>query len=867
MLPEGFLTFLFTDIEGSILLWERFPEEMGAALARHDEILRTAIESNKGHVFKTVGDAFCAVFESSEDAAKAALAAQAEILAQDWSPLNDLRVRIAIHSGEAELRQEDYYGPVLNRIARLLATAHGRQIVLSQAAVDNLKVPLNLTDLGSHRLKDLQQPEHVWQLSHPGLPETFPPLRSLRTFANNLPIQVSSFVGRVRELAEVRELLKNATLLTLVGAGGTGKTRLALQLAAEVLEDFPDGVWLVELAAVSNPDRVPKVLSNVLGVREEPGRSLVESISEYLRPKRTLIVLDNCEHLLEASARLAESLVLACPNLKVLTTTREALGVVGEQVYQVPTLGVPDEDDSEAGIEGYESVRLFNERARSHQPGFALNASRASAVAQVCRQLDGLPLAIELAAARIRVLPVERIAERLDDRFQLLSGGSRTALPRQQTLRALIDWSYDLLTPRDQTVLGRLSIFAGGWSLEAAEAVCSDDVLSTTEIFEALASLVDKSLVIFESEDDEGRYRLLQTVRQYAQETLDPQEFERISFRHRDFFLSLAEESRKWTNSPSAAIWLDRLEREYENLLEAMAYCHADPFGGEKELRFNGALQRFWNVRGYIREGRECCLRALTHPGAQAHTIARADALNGAGNLADNQGDYPDAISLYEESLAIRRELNDENGIAGLLCNLGIVADRVGDYPRARILLEESRAGFKKLGNKIGEVIALTNMANVPLHLGNPEEARALFQECAELCRQQANSAILLHPTFGLGEVAIRQGKLDEAQKYLQESLALCIEVGNHALTAAALQHFAEIAFLRGNYPRAAKLLGGADDLRQKIGVAPTPFHREQMQKFATQLIHAMGNAEYQNAHAEGKRQPQEEILAYALET
>jgi predicted ATPase/class 3 adenylate cyclase len=526
-LPSGTVTFLFTDIEGSTRLWERHPEAMRTALARHDALLRQAIESRGGHVFKTVGDAFCAVFSSAPDAARASLDAQRALHAADWDAVGAVRVRMALHTGEADERGGDYFGPALNRVARLLAIGHGGQVLVSSAAEaaihGALSAEASLRDWGSHRLKDLQEPEHVYQLCAPDLPaEEFPPLRSLQAFANNLPVQATSFIGRERDIAEIQRLLSSARLLTLNGAGGVGKTRLALQAAADLLETYGDGVWLVELAPLADPDLVPQTVAFALGVREEPGRPFTQTLADYLRNKKLLLLLDNCEHLVDACARLADTLLRSCPDLQILATSREALGVPGERTYRLPSLGLPDPARLPPMdvLAQFESVRLFRERAQLHQPAFAVTAANAPALAQVCHRLDGIPLAIELAAARVRSLPVEQIAARLDDRFRLLTGGSRTALPRQQTLRALMDWSYGLLTDGEKTLLRRVSVFSGGWTLEAAETVCAGDGVDDWEILDLLTRLVDKSLIVYEERDGEARYRLLETVRQYAQERL-----------------------------------------------------------------------------------------------------------------------------------------------------------------------------------------------------------------------------------------------------------------------------------------------------------------------------------------------------------
>ena len=536
--PTGTVTFLFTDIEGSTKIWEDHPDAMGPALARHDDLLRWSIEDNGGFVFNTVGDAFCAAFPTAGPALEAALASQLALTAEPWGTEVPLRVRLALHTGSAEERDGDYYGPTLSRVARLLAAAHGGQVLISAAtqelARDQLPADASLRDLGEASLKDLARPERVFQLLHPALAADFPALRSLDNPAlpNNLPQQLTSFIGRGKELAEIRALLGGTRLLTLTGAGGSGKSRLSLQAAADVLDQYEGGVWFVKLASLTDPALVPQTVADALGVSEEAGKASVRTLTDWLRPRRLLLVLDNCEHLIAACAALAAELLRACPGVHLLASSREPLGVAGEQAYRVPSLSLPDPKKGETAValSQYEAVSLFIERARAVRADFAVTDANAPAVAQVCFRLDGIPLAIELAAVRVRSLSVEDINARLNDRFRLLTGGARDMLPRQQTLRALIDWSYDLLTEQEKTLLRRLSVFAGGWTLAAAEAVgpgegATGGVIEDWEVLDLLTSLVDKSLVVYEEGADGGaRYRLLETIRHYGRE---PSEGER----------------------------------------------------------------------------------------------------------------------------------------------------------------------------------------------------------------------------------------------------------------------------------------------------------------------------------------------------
>jgi class 3 adenylate cyclase len=489
-LPSGTVTFVFSDIEGSTKLWEQHPDAMKTALEKHDSLLRQAVESGSGHIIKSTGDGMHAVFEAATDAICAMIRAQQALQAEAWDEIKPhrVKVRMGVHSGEAQLRAGDYFGGALNRTARLMSVGHGGQVLLSNAAaellLDRLPPDTTLRDLGEHHLKDLVRPEHVFQLVHPALDAEFPPLQTLDSFPNNLPVQLTSFVGRERELGEARQQLSSARLLSLIGPGGTGKTRLSLQLGAEMVGAYPDGVWFVELALLADAALIPQAIASVVGIREQMGMPLIDLLTDYLRAKRVLLILDNCEHLVQASAKLADQLLHACPDLKIIASSREALSIRGETIHRVPSLSLPEPDQVTAeALTHSEAVQLFFERAVAVSPKFVLTDKNARFVAQICRRLDGIPLALELAAARVTVLAPDQIASRLDDRFKLLTGGGRTDVPRQQTLRAMIDWSYEILSEPEQTLLRRLSVFSGTWTFEAAEAICLDlEVLDLLKI-------------------------------------------------------------------------------------------------------------------------------------------------------------------------------------------------------------------------------------------------------------------------------------------------------------------------------------------------------------------------------------------------
>jgi predicted ATPase/class 3 adenylate cyclase len=668
-LPTGTMTFLFTDIEGSTRLWAQQPEAMDPAVSRHFALAAEIVVQHDGIVVKhrLEGDSLFAVFPRALDAVAAAAALQRALHAEPWPAAISLRVRIAVHTGDAVVRDGDYLGAVVNRCARLRSAAHGGQVLLSSVTQElvrgHLSQGLSLRDLGAHRLKDQLEPEHIFQLLHPDLPADFPPLRSLQAFVHNLPRQLTSFIGRDGEMAEIKQLLSKTALLTLTGAGGCGKTRLALQVAADVLEEFEEGVWLVELAALADSTLVPQTVAAALGVREEPGRPLTETLIDYLRPRQVLLLLDNCEHLLSASAQLADTSLRACPRLRVLVTSREGLGIAGETTYRVPSLSLPDLQHLPpvAALSQFEATRLFVDRAAAAVPSFTLNEQNAPSVAEVCYRLDGIPLAIELAAARVKALPVEQITRRLDDRFRLLTGGSRAALPRQQTLRATIDWSYDLLSEAERMLLRRLSVFAGGWTLEAAEAVGAGEGINDDEVQELLTTLVEKSLVLYEEQRGEARYRLLETVRQYSRERLlESGEMQVVCSRHASFYLNFAEQAEPELRRSDQVGWLNRLDVEHDNLRAALEWSLLGDNQGEVGLRLAGALWWFWLVRSHFTEGRNW-LDAAVSRAVDAPAPDQVKVLNGAAYLArrvnsSEQRHWPGRRSLRQPNWRTSRE-------------------------------------------------------------------------------------------------------------------------------------------------------------------------------------------------------------------
>jgi predicted ATPase/class 3 adenylate cyclase len=821
-LPAGTVTFLFTDIEGSTRLWQRQPEGMKTALARHHEILKQAIESSGGYVFQIVGDAFCAAFHTVSAGVGAALAAQRALASEPWSDATPIRVRMAVHTGTAEVHAGEHTsgeyvsGLTLSHAARLLSVGYGGQILVSTAAQqmlhDDGTARVELRDLGVHRLRDIAGAEHIFQVVAPGLPTAFPALASLETVPNNLARQLTSFVGRKREIAEVQRLLAETRLLTLTGPGGSGKTRLALEAASGLLAGYPGGVWMLELAPVTDPALVPQVLATTLGVREEAGRTVLAIAIDHLRTRRALLVLDNCEHLIDACAQLADALLRACQDVKVLASSREPLSLTGEVVFRVPPLSLPDPRQMPPleHVTDYEAIRLFVDRAVAAKPDFALTEANASVTAKVCERLDGIPLAIELAAARVRTLSIQQIAGHLDERFRLLTGGSRTALPRHQTLRGLIDWSHGLLVDHERALFRRLSAFIGGWTLDAAVAVCAFDGVERHDAVDLLGRLVDKSLVLMDDRDGEARYRMLETIREYGLEKLaDSPDEETMRARHSEFWVGFAEAAEPRLQRSEQVAWLARLDDDHDNMRAALRWS-LDRDEIEPALRLGAALVPFWDTRGYVREGREWVDALLAKAGAspaQALTTqgrrALAKVFDGAARMRARWSEFADNLDLQTRALQVWRELGDTRGIAEALNNLGDVSRLRGDRARSKEFVEEGLALFRGLGDKRGIAHALILRAELAADEGDHARARSLFEESVPLFEVIQDRRGLSHALVSLGGILTKQGDDRRAETLYSRSLALAEELDDKHAVATALRSLGAAAHHRQDHARA----------------------------------------------------------------
>ena len=866
---QGLYAFLATDVEGSTRLWEGQPQAMSAALVRHDALLRETVEAHGGEIFKTVGDGVFASFPGVAGGVAATLDAQRRLAAQEWPTDRPIRVRMAVHAGPVETRDNDFFGPTVNRLARLLSIGHGGQVLLSETAAalvrDALPAGASLTPMGRHRLKDLDATETVSMLAHADLESAFPALRSLDSLPNNLPRQLTSFVGREREREEVAAFLARSALVTLTGAGGTGKTRLAAQVAADALEEFPDGVWLVELAAIPDPALVPQAVATVLGVREGSGLSPAKALVEALRDRRTLLVLDNCEHLVGACAALADEALRAAPGLKVLATSREPLGVPGEAAYRVPTLSCGDARvRTAAEALAHDAVRLLVERARLSDPRFELTDRLAPAAVQVCRRLDGIPLAIELAASRTKVLSLEGIAARLDDRFRLLTAGARTALPRQQTLKATIDWSYDLLEESEKALLRRVAAFAGGWTVESAEAVCPDDALDAWEVLDGLMRLVDKSLVVHEASEDEPRYRLLESVRQYGAEKLGPDEGAGVRERHLDHYADLVLEAEDGLQGPDQAVWLERLEREHDNVRAALAYAKTRPDLCERALGLVGAIGRFWTVRGYLGEGR-AWIEEILACAPSAPSVAQANAWRTAGQLAYWQGDSGAGRLFGENSLRICREMGDREGETRSLFRLGFAGLAEGDLGAARAYFEEALALGREIGDRQGIPHLLNAVGEVAYAEGNYAEAKKDYEEALALWRGFQDERSIASVLKNLANVACREDDFATAHARLVEGLGIRRSLGSTTGIATTLDSFGVLAACQRRYERAVFLLAAAHALHELHGSRPEPGEVARIEELRADADRALGHERVDALWKEGLNAPFESVADLAV--
>jgi predicted ATPase/class 3 adenylate cyclase len=910
------LTFLFTDIEGSTAMLRRIGDGYAQVLADHHRLIRDALATHDGQEVDTQGDAFFAAFSSASACVSAAITIQRALIAHRWPAGGEVHVRMGIHSGEVSRTAVGLVGFDIHRAARIAAAAHGGQIVLSATTAallgDSLPGGVGLKDLGVHRFKDLSRPERIFQLVARGLPVAFPPLRAAGhpKQPNNLPTRVSAFIGREAELAEVGRLIMTFRLVTLTGSGGVGKTRLGLQVAAGRLDGSGDGVWFADLAPLHDPDLIAVTVASVLGIPEDPGRDRASTLVEAVGESSMLVLLDNCEHVIDACAKLANTMLRNCPNVRLLATSREPLGIDGEHVHRVPSLDTPADDDDADTIRSAEAVRLFADRAAQHGVTLTWDERTASLAGRICRRLDGSPLAIELAAARLRVMSVTELDARLDQRFAILTGGSRTALPRQQTLLAMLDWSWELLNGAERHVLARLAVFAGGFDLAAAEAVtpgeAGEDGLAG-EIVALLGALVDKSLVQFE--DSGGgpvRYRLLETVRQYAArklERLGPAAADDARRAHRDQYLALAESATPQLVGHNQAEWLDRLDRELGNIRAAIGYSleRRDPVPG---IRLAAALRVFWKTRGHATEGIEALRILLDLPTTGEQALLRARGLAAAAYLLEQTGGYAIAEEYCEEGLAIARAARDDYLTADLLylralvllrrgqpgqalpfieSGLGLARqhkephvtahllearsfalDLQGDHAGAARDARESVLLSRQAGDRRHVGTMLGNLGYAELSLGEPDAARAHLAESLDIARALSDHYGVVYRTLNLGLAEYLSGSATAAEELFTESLNLAGRMRTGPVVAYALIGLAMTRSGQAGMSRSAQLYGAAAAALAALEETIEPLEGELRDRDCQRLRSAMGAEAFEAEYAAGRALTTDEVFALA---
>ncbi len=873
-LPTGTVTFLFTDIEGSSKLWETHQEVMRVSLARHDAVLRQAIGGANGHVFKTMGDAFCAVFPTVSDALDAVLAAQLALNAENWPESTPIRVRMVLHTGAVESRDDDYFGPAVNRVARLLATAHGGQVLVSastqELARDHLPKDCSLRGLGEHRLKDLGRPEGIFQLLHPDLPDEFPPLRTLISpdLRHNLPQQLTSFVGRQEQIANVRALMEQTRLLTLTGSGGSGKTRLALQVAADMLNGTNDGVWLVELAPLTDPSLVPSTIADVLGLKEEPGKPIQRTLVDHVKSKDLLLILDNCEHLLTACAQFADLILRQCPAVLIIATSRESLGIFGELSFQVPSLTLPDPEQPQTpeSLTQFEAGLLFIERARFHLTQFEVTLQNAPAIASICHRLDGIPLAIELAAARVKTMTVEEISHRLDQRFRLLTGGSRVAIGRQQTLRSLIDWSYDLLSPREKALFCRLSVFSGGWSMSAAEAVCAGDPITDLEVMDTVSALVDKNLVICHQVKGATRYGMLETFRQYAQDRLyDLGETQLWRDRQLSYCIALLQQAPRFIEGASQRKWFETLESEHDNLRAALQWA-SDQDNPLSLMTLVAGLDYFWIASSRISEGNNWVEMALAKETSAPPSI-RSQVLEGGTMLAFFRGDYEEARCRASAGCLAAREDGDPWQLSLALFLIGISAVHGGrDYEAKAASVEGTQLALQ-VGDAflIGRHLVLSGLR--AWAASRYSEARDCFRETVAISRTLEDDWHAGISCANLAIVTRLSSDLNEAASIHEEGLHFCRAVGDRQGVSWHLAGMAGVYASLGEPVGAAYLIGAVQALVIVIGSQLPLFQQRDFDQTIELTIQQLGSQRFEEISAQGRGLEMDRIIEIALDS
>jgi len=911
-LPSGTVTFLFTDIEGSTKLAQEHPDAMPILLARHHEILQSAMDAHNGHVFQIIGDAFCVSFHTASDAVNAAIDAQRKLQMESWGEM-PIKVRMGIHTGEAELQEGgEYRGYLtLSRAQRLMSAGHGGQMLLSQATQElagaDLPAGSVLYDLGRHRLKDLIQPEHIYQLNVTGLSLEFPPLKTLDIQLNNLPTQLTHFVGRDREIVAVLRLLRtpDVHLVTLTGPGGSGKTRLSIQVAADLLDEYEHGVWFVGLASITDPELFLPTVASTLKVKEKAGISISDALNEYLADKQLLLVLDNFEQIVSAAPKIS-ALLNAASKVKVLTSSREVLRLRGEHDYPVPPLGLPESKRKQtaAVLAQYEAIALFVQHAQAMSTAFELNEDNANIVAEICMKLDGLPLAIELAAARSRMLKPAVMLGKLKNKLDTLRGGARDLPRRQQTIRGAIDWSYDLLDEAEKKLFARLGIFVGGWTLDSAETVCG----SGLDALNGMESLLDKSLIRqYEGISGETRFNMLETIREYAHEKLSQNgELESIQQAHADTMEQFLQKVIDAQAKPEEGEWFAKVDDDLDNLRSVMEWALAQK---KPSYVFTiGRIYQYWFQRSKMQEPLGWLEQALAMDGGTA--LERANAFNGAGTFSHELGFHEQAREHYESALSLFREMDDANGISKVLNNLANIAwNQEKDYEKAQKLYEESLS-IRLDPNSWGDSMTLNNLGSLARIRGDYVTALKYYTQSREICVNLGAETGISYADWFLGMLALIQRRLDEALTHFENGhkanwlkanpLAFrwigCFQgyvhllrgniqdarrILNDAIEAAfelylqnpnlsdewiLLEGKARLELVDGHLERSAQLFGAAWTERERDDFILSELERPEYEVRIAEVRAGIGDAAYETAFQKGQSMLVKDALQFALE-
>lgn len=796
--PSGLVTFLYTDIEGSTKLAQKFPESYPPALNKHNLILRNIIEENNGFVFKTVGDAFCVGFGSDKDAVNAALSIQHKLCSEFKDEIK-IKIRMGIHKGEAEFVNGDYIGYVtLSRVQRLMSIGHGGQILITKEIYDNIRKGRNeyiFRDFGQRKLKDIIKSEHVYQISSGELQNEFPPLKTIDARQNNLPVYLTKFIGRKKEISDLKILISGSRLISLTGPGGTGKTRLAINLLSGLLDEYENGIWLIELSPIANPEIIVNEISAVFGLKEDPGTDLLETLKFFLKDKKTILLLDNSEHLIEKCASVAESLLKSCPGLKIIATSRESFNLSGEAVYKIPPLALPENtnDVSAEILSEYESVKLFIDRAKSVNPGFITSEKTIKTIAELCRHLDGIPLAIELAAKRINVLSVEKILDRLSDRFKLLTGGSPTSLPRQKTLKALIDWSYDLLNFKEQLLLQRLSVFQGGWTLEASEEICSDDEIKKFEILDLTESLHNKSLIFYSEENGIKRFGLLETIRFYSFEKL--QNKIDIFQKKIDYYIRLTDYKLQRVYGIGQIEWMNIVKTEIDNIRISISKSLELSLKESAELVLN--MFQYWIYRGNYSESIETITKVFESE-IPFDELTKGKLMENISELSYFTGNFNLLEKYANESVEIFKKHDYKDGIIAAFRILGMKSYIESDNNKAKEYCEKA---LMLCGDEdtLLKADVLSNYSVFFSSFKKIDKCVNMKMEALKIVRKEMSphfEAFLLSSISVVLSRFKNSGKNTEALQYAEESLAISVRLEDNYLKSINLVQIGSIKLL-----------------------------------------------------------------------